>query len=68
MLKLVLLLTLLFQNGSGGVENRKFPPGFKYGAGTSAAQVEGAWNEDGELVYDKSNHDNAMAEINDSTK
>ncbi|KAJ9579871.1 hypothetical protein L9F63_004473, partial [Diploptera punctata] len=41
----VLLVTV--SCGVKPVRIYKFPQGFKFGAGTSAFQIEGAWNEDG---------------------
>ncbi|XP_068624870.1 myrosinase 1-like [Battus philenor] len=38
----------------------KFPPGFRFGAASSAHQVEGAWNisDKGECIWDRHVHDN----------
>ncbi|XP_061162617.1 lactase/phlorizin hydrolase-like, partial [Saccostrea echinata] len=44
--------------------NGKFPDGFKWGASTSAYQVEGAWNKDGKGI---SNIDNFVHSDFDST-
>lgn len=37
------------------VAERKFPPGFKFGAATASYQVEGAWNVSGKFVNSKIN-------------
>ncbi|CAH4023609.1 unnamed protein product [Pieris brassicae] len=42
------------------VAERKFPPGFKFGAATAAYQVEGAWNvsDKSPSIWDTFTHDN----------
>ena len=34
----------------GMITEKKFPDGFLWGTATASYQIEGAWNEDGELM------------------
>ncbi|CAH2057009.1 unnamed protein product, partial [Iphiclides podalirius] len=51
------IISVLVNAASGG-DFRKFPHGFKFGASTSAYQVEGGWNasDKGESIWDRTVH------------
>ena len=58
----VSLATILMTNSEHIIH--KFPPGFLWGASTSAYQIEGAWNEDGkgESIWDRYAHQSGRIE------
>ncbi|CAH2057012.1 unnamed protein product, partial [Iphiclides podalirius] len=59
-MKPLLLPAICVLLSSGLSDASKFPPGFKFGAATSAYQIEGAWNvsDKGESIWDRYVHEN----------
>lgn len=50
MLSVIFISVLLFL-GSNAQDEETFPDDFLLGFATASYQIEGAWNEDGELKY-----------------
>jgi len=52
---IVLVLFTPFTNGNQNVDGdflyKQFPDDFLWGTATSAYQIEGAWNADGEVLW-----------------
>ncbi|CAG9831213.1 unnamed protein product [Diabrotica balteata] len=67
--KLVLPLLLAYYCTAETINNKRFPKDFFWSCSTAAAQIEGAWNEDGksESMWDYINHIQPSQIVDNST-
>nr|XP_023026914.1 myrosinase 1-like isoform X1 [Leptinotarsa decemlineata]XP_023026915.1 myrosinase 1-like isoform X2 [Leptinotarsa decemlineata]XP_023026916.1 myrosinase 1-like isoform X3 [Leptinotarsa decemlineata] len=66
---IVILQSFISTSHSSSYLNNSFPSDFMFGAGTSAYQIEGAWNKDGrgETIWDNFVHGNASNIVGNAT-